>query len=172
LQGIKIQPINGGFAGLARRVPNAASAALNRVAASARASAAKTIASDIGIKQSVVRDSVVIHKATSTTVEAQIVATGKRIPIIDMGARQTARGVTYKSGAGRKTVPGAFIARVGQHTGVFKRFGRRRLPIGELFGPSLVLVFKKSAVQTAMRAVIRTRMPVEMESAARHFGNP
>ena len=168
---VKLKPIGGGFAGLARRVPNATVAALNRVAASARASAAKTIGADLGIKQSAVRAATSVNKANVTTMTAEVVAKGKRIPLAELGARQTARGVTYKTGSGRKLIPGAFMGRMRTgHTGAFKRLNRRRLPIYELFGPSLVLVFIKNTVQSAMRDVIRTRMPIEMAAAAKYFG--
>jgi len=168
---VKLKPIGGGFAGLARRIPNATVAALNRVAASARASAAKTVGADLGIKQSAVRAAVVVNKASVSTMESQVIAKGKRIPLIDLGARQVGRGITYKRGAGRKLIPGAFIGRMKSgHRGAFKRLGRKRLPIYELFGPSIVLPFIKKTVQSAMQAVIRTRMPIEMAAAAKHFG--
>ena len=93
---------------------------------------------------------------------------GGRIPLSRFGAKQKARGVSYKitKGGGRKTAEGAFLATMPTgHTGVFQRFeargapnasfggrrwkpGRRRalpptlprelrLPIVELFGPSI-----------------------------------
>jgi len=180
--GYTLKPIGGGFAGLARRVPNATVAALNRVAASARASAAKTIGADLGIKQAAVRAAVIVQKASVSTMESLVIARGKRIPLYELGARKVARGVSYKSASGRKTIAGAFVATMeNRHTGIFRRIGPKRpnrkgnyigqmrQKIIELFGPSVVLPFVKRPVQSAMREVIRTRMPIEMAAAAKFF---
>jgi len=192
---VQLKPINGGFAGLAKRVPNATVAALNRVAASTRASAAKGIGADLGAKQAAVRTAVAVRKAGSNTMEAQVVATGKRIPLIAFaknvagqymaqliaaqarGARGIGAkggrggGVSYSLGGKQNRIAGTFIARMPTgHVGIFKRAGRARLKIHELFGPSIPLVFAKDKVQTAVRAVIKARMPIEMAAAAKFFG--
>jgi hypothetical protein len=53
--------------------------------------------------------------------------------------------VSYRIGArGRQRLDTAFIARMRSgHTGVFRRTGDTRLPIVELFGPSITRVFSK-----------------------------
>jgi hypothetical protein len=79
------------------------------------------------------------------------------LPIIkiDPNARQTASGVTYRSGNARKEIPGAFISvmRSTGHKGVFKRKGQPRLPIKELAGPSLPHIFVKTAIMSALESM-------------------
>lgn len=148
----------------------AAVAALNRTAATVQGRAVREIAKDIGAKQKVVREAVGIRKASQSKPEAEVVARGKRIPIYDLTARQTQKGATYRSGAGRRLIPSAFIARMRSgHLGVFKRESKKRLPIVELFGPSIPLVFTRRKIQEALKQVIAERLPKEMESAARYF---
>lgn len=56
------------------------------------------------------------------------------IPLADLGATQTARGVRVRA---RGSYKSAFIAQMGNgHRGVMKRVGSARLPIRELFGPN------------------------------------
>jgi hypothetical protein len=67
-----------------------------------------------------------------------------RIPLKYFGARQTAKGVSYKldKAKGRSFIAGAFgpnIPRLGNH--VFKRQGKARKPIVKLFGVSTWAVF-------------------------------
>ena len=88
---------------------------------------------------------------------------GKRVKLTNVATRKTSRrrmaggGVRYKilkSGAA-KTIPSAFLGqgrinrgkRTGEHsghTGVFRRRGRARLPIMQLFGPSIPHVAEQS----------------------------
>jgi hypothetical protein len=186
MTGVQLKPIAGGFAGLEQRLIKATAHALNRVAVSVRASAVKSIGADLGAKQADVRKAVVVYKkADIGSLEAQIVATGKRIPLIDLGARQTRAGVSHQSATGRTTKRSAFIAKMRSgHTGVFKRqkakhkmnassnyAGQMRQGIVELFGPSIPLIFTKDKVQTPLRAVIRDRIAIEMKAAARYFGS-
>lgn len=56
------------------------------------------------------------------------------IPLSDLGATQTSRGVRVRA---RGSYKSAFIATMGSgHRGVMKRVGKERLPIRELFGPN------------------------------------
>ncbi len=56
------------------------------------------------------------------------------IPLAELGARAGRRGAIVK---GRKSVRGSFMATMGNgHAGVFKRTGKSRLPIYQLYGPN------------------------------------
>ncbi len=89
---------------------------------------------------------------------------GKRVKLTNIATRKTTRrrmaggGVRYKilKSGGTKTIPSAFLGagkinkgkRKGElsgHTGVFVRRGRARLPIDQLFGPSIPHVATESA---------------------------
>lgn len=131
----------------------------------------RAISADLGAKQAVIRDALVVNRANRSNMEAQLVAKGQRIPISELGARETQRGVTYRASGRRALIPGAFIARLfSGATGVAKRRGKKRLPIAELFGPSIPLVFVHPKAEAAMRETILQRVPIEMEAAARFFG--
>jgi hypothetical protein len=156
---------------LSREYPRAASAGLNRTADAARSLAVKEIARNIGAKQKTVRDATKVSKANPNKLEARVTAFGKRIPIYDLGARQTAKGVTYKAGEkGRKLIPSAFIAEMKSgHVGVFKRIGKERLPIVELKGPSVPVVFSRKTIQTVLLTMIDDRLQKEIDQALRFF---
>lgn len=117
--------------------------AMNYAIRKAQTEAARAITRDVpGIKQRRVRDAMRLKLARANQWTAAVSARGARIPIIDLAARQTQRGVTYRTKQGRRLIPGAFLATMRSgHRGAFKRAGKRRLPIQELHGPSIPRVF-------------------------------
>lgn len=132
------------------RAARAVVRALNRAIKSGRTVMVREIARDTGLKSSTVREAIPIRPATLGQPSATMSASLKRIPLIEFKAkgpepsRGKGRGVSYNlpSGAGRN--PNAFLATMGTgHRGVFKRLTKARLPIIELFGPSLGHVFMK-----------------------------
>ena len=151
----------------ARDNPRAAALALNRTANTVRSTAVKSIAADMGIKQKAVRKGLFkIKRATVSRLRAEVPGSSKRIPVIDLGARQTGQGITYQHGRQRKTILGAFIARMRSgHTGVFKRRGIKRLPIDERKGPSIGFVLLNRQIQRALRDVVSNRFPKEFHQA-------
>lgn len=119
---------------------------------SGRSVMVKLIADDTGLKQKDVRASIVMRYPTLASPEASMKAKSKRLPLIDFKARQVRAGVSYQSlTGGRSTVPGAFIGTTkvqadgsgGVHEGVFKRVGKKRLPLKQLYGPSIGQVFSR-----------------------------
>jgi hypothetical protein len=137
------------LARLRRDAPQRVARALNRAIVSTRTVMAPAIAKDMGLKSTVVRESMRVKEAHSDRFTASLEVSGARIPLIDFGARgpEPSRGrgkVTAKVQGGRKAYPGAFIATMSSgHRGVFLRSGASRLPIAELHGPSLPHVFDK-----------------------------
>jgi hypothetical protein len=131
--------------------------ALNKTAAKAKTIVSREIAQDIGMSIAPVKKQIKITKARPVRQVATLQATGKRVPLIKLRARQVRRGVTYSAGKGkgRKLVPGAFIASMPSgHKGVFKRRGRRRLPITELHGPSIPQVFVKGRTERLVNDLV------------------
>lgn len=133
---------------LTQRFPQAVSRALSRSATSARVVMVRAVAADLGLKQADVQVHVVVKVGTeflkADEMKAQVIATGARIGLYKFKARQTKTGVSARLPGGVGRYPGAFIARMHTgHVGVFKRAGRTRLPIRELFGPSIPKVFEK-----------------------------
>jgi len=148
---LRTADVSRGFAQLKGRAPRAITRALNRSADSGKVFMARQITQDTGLPVSKVKDKILVDKATPASLVATIRVSGKRLPLILFAARGAnpsrgrGRGVTADVGTGRKLYPRAFKATVGigQHEGVFLRKGHRRLPIRELFGPSLPHVFEK-----------------------------
>lgn len=124
--------------------------ALNRAIGSGRTLMVREISKDTGLRSMDVRAALPMREATFDRPEARLAASLKRIPLIKFGARgpQPSRGrgtgVAYRLSGSRGRVPTAFIATMTSgHQGVFARKAKPRLPIRELFGPSLGHVFAK-----------------------------
>lgn len=126
--------------------PKAASWAINSTARTLRSRIVKRISRESGIQQKVVREQVKLSKATRYRLMATVKLMFGRLRLIDLGARQTKKGVTYRAGQGRrKLVAHAFIERMPSgREGAFKRLDLSRLPIKELFGPSIAGVFVRA----------------------------
>lgn len=133
--------------------------ALNRAIGSARTVETRSISGDTGLKQADVRDALTMTKASQDNLTATLSAGMKRMPLIEFKARGPVpsrgkgRGVSYQLQGGRGTIPNAFLATMASgHQGVFARSGKSRLPIKELFGPSLGHVFIKYRPEATARA--------------------
>lgn len=141
-------------------LPRAVARALDRTATSERAALSSEVSTDVGIKVSAVKKAITIRKASRATLSTTVSCEGAAIPLIHFNAkgpvpsRGKGRGVTYRIGRqGRKTIASAFIATVRGplpngvvspgHRGVFMRRGAKRLPIRQLYGPSLAQVFAR-----------------------------
>ena len=169
-----------GFKRLRARAPQAIVRATNRAAVSARAAMVPLMARDLGIKQgalvsgfSTTYPGLKLRNATLALMIARLAAPLRRIPLIHFGAkgpepsRGKGSGVTYRLGGSRGQARSGFIATMRSgHRGVFVRGGksrvttrtrtvarRPRLPIRELFGPSLGRVFLKYRPQGRMAAL-------------------
>lgn len=145
------------FRQLGKRGPVAVARALNRTATSERTALAREVAADMGIQVKTAREAIAVKKASAGNLAAQVVARGKRLPLIDFKARGPqpsrgrGRGVSYVIQGQRKTIARAFIATVskagdeGQHAGHRGVFVRKqkagRLPITQLMGVSVAVAF-------------------------------
>jgi len=129
-------------------MPRVMSRGINRTATGARTEIARRIAAIVKIKQTAIKKGIKLTKATYRRWLANLNIYGKRIPLIEFGARQLKAGVSYsiEKGGARKRIPSAFIQimPVSGHRGVFKRYRptTKRLPIVQLFGPSVGTVFE------------------------------
>lgn len=151
------------FDQLPGRVTRATIRAMNRAIASGRAEMSTLIADDTGLRVTDVRKALTVSEASVERPQARLATTLKRIPLIKFGARGPrpsrgrGEGVSYRLRGSAGRVATAFIATMRSgHEGVFVRSGgltlkanqfkgytRKRLPIRELFGPSLGHVFAK-----------------------------
>jgi hypothetical protein len=128
-------------------MPTVMSRAINKTAASARTEIVRGIAAQVKLKQSDIRKATRVTKATRRVWQAFVDVLDRRIPLIKFGARQTKKGVSYvvEKGGPRKLIETAFIETMPSgHRGVFRRYRPTtpRLPIIELFGPSIGNLFE------------------------------
>lgn len=108
-----------------------ASRAMRRVADMGRTQVVKRLVERIDVPSGIVRERT---SAFERAGEAVIAVRSSWIPLYKLGARQTRSGVTVMM---RGSYRSAFIAKMGSgHVGVFRRDGKARLPISELFGPN------------------------------------
>tara|TARA_Y100000310_G_scaffold250452_1_gene256672 strand:+ start:339 stop:896 length:558 start_codon:yes stop_codon:yes gene_type:complete len=149
----EINKIKRRLAGIPRGLPKVITRGINKTLASSRTKAVRLFAGDINIKQKTIREQIRILRASYSRWIGQLRFYGSsRIPLSRFAARQTQRGVSYKieKTGGRKTAEHAFIAETETgHRGVWRRAGRARYPIYELFGPSLGAVFKNAPAKIA-----------------------
>lgn len=180
---VDMTDLHAGLDALGRRFPSVLARAMAKTAVSARQTMVEAISADTGLAQAKVRENVRIIKSGADG--AQVEAKGKRIPLIEFGARGPepsrgkGRGVSYRNPGGRGVAPHAFIATMpGGHRGVFERSpdavhkrspkgGRTMLGIRELKGPSIVNVFRKYLPDGAKRATesLKTNLQHEISFA-------
>lgn len=132
------------LAGIEKGIEKAVSRAINKTAVSARTKIVRRIARETSLKQKIIRRAVTLRRASYRVWQAVVGIRGKPMPLVWFHARQTKAGVTYKlrKGEPRKTALHAFLARMPSGWfGVFRRKGRPRLPIEQLFGPSVREIF-------------------------------
>lgn len=152
-------------------LPKVTANALNKTAQSAKSVVIKTIAMEASLKQQDVRPLIALTRAYPKQLFVILRAlSDKRLPLIriDPRAKQGNMGVTYRSPKGPRLIPHAFLATMPSgHRGIYKRVGIQRLPIQELFGPSIAAVFKQPSVQAAAEKTVLARWPVCCEQALR-----
>lgn len=141
---------------LRSRGPAVVVRAINRTAASERTQAKRAISADTGLRTKDVDAALRLHPATTSNMTATVSVSGRRIPLIAFSARGPepsrgrGRGVSYRLPKGRGRHANAFIATMKSgRRGVFVRTTPHRLPITELYGPSLPKSFETTYLGTA-----------------------
>ncbi len=138
--------------------------ALNKTALQARTEASRAV-QDAGysIKASAIKASFNIERATQRNLQVVLRSTGRRIGLINFNARQTKGGVRVSLQLVGGILRHAFIATMRNgHKGVYVRTGGKgspRLPIRELFGPSIPSALSNRVVEEAIMRKIREKFP-------------
>lgn len=190
--GVAVDALSARLGATAKESRKAAAAALNRTAGRVRTYSARGIR-DAGynIKIGEIKRSMRIGRASQFALAATVTASGRPIPLIKYGARQTGSGVTVNVMRGRRTIRHAFVARMPSgHEGVFIQrkwlrgsgvgggvrsrtrsaggLGRKHgLPINELYGPGIPQAFANKLVRKVMVEQTNEYFPLEM---ARQLG--
>lgn len=148
--------------------------ALKRAATTTRAFMATAIAADMAVKVGAARAAMQIRQ---DRVESEHVITvqiaGARLPLVQwvrnpQPSRRRKGGVTARLPGGAGRYPRAFVAQMASgHVGVFERKGKARLPIAELFGPSMVKAFRthREAGRAAGQAALTKNLQHEFRWA-------
>lgn len=133
--------------------------ALNRAQDQAATAANREIRKVYKIKAGAVSAAFKKRRASTkgAVMSAVLEVRGKRIGLIEFTPRKTAKGITVqiKVDAGRKLLPGSFIA-TNSHTGyrgVFRRVGKSRYPIVNLRSITVPQAFYNRTVLKAINQV-------------------
>jgi hypothetical protein len=161
---------------LLRTIPNgvdkAVVAALNRAVEGARTDAVKKVRERYYIKAKDVRDTIDIKKATMDNQVAIIRASGSPIALSKFHvtpsrppAKRRANPIivrVVRGGGG--PIKGAFVAKMQSgHIGVFRRVGKTRLPITELYGPSVPQMLGHESVTEYIEEKAKERLESRLE---------
>ena len=153
-----------------RDVEKARLTALNRSAKTAFSRTLRSIREDYAIKASVLKEYFKYVRASKRSPVVHIYAYEKPIGLIKFNAKPMKKGVkaTVKKG-NRKLYPGTFIRTMKSgHTGVFKREGKARLKIKELYGLDPGKLFADKQAQTMLQKVFLERFDIELSSASKY----
>lgn len=146
--------------------------ALNRAAKSAVAQTVKFIREAYNIKASDLKNEIKITRANKLNKKVTLKVSHKAISLVKYGsARQNKSGVSVTVTRGkRQKIKSAFIAEVGKghHKGVFKRVGKKRLPIKELYGPSAMQLMSSKQAEDYIKNVFYERFDEELQSAIKY----
>lgn len=167
------------FRTLGSRAPLAMMRVLTRASGAAKTFMVREVSRDLGLKVATVRDQVRVEAPTRERLFASVSVSGRRLPLIDFRAtgpepsRGKGRGVRARMPGGAGRYPHAFIATMASgHRGVFQRVARRRLPIRQLYGPSLPHVFEKylpaghDRAQESMLTTLESELKFRISEAA------
>ena len=128
-----------------RKLPREINSAINKTLTKVQGFVAKEVTQEVAVSQKVVKKSLASKRSIASSLQGTVtLKQTRRISLRDFGARQTNKGVSYKISRtkGRKTVLGAFqgpkpgVMKASWRGNVFKRVGKKRLPIVKLSGPS------------------------------------
>src|SRR4029450_7935439 len=122
--------------------------ALNDTAKNAQVEAAQVLRPMMGLPSADLKAAMRIELARPDHLESAVIASGKAIPMIKFRPRERRPdGVTITVAGKAERYKRAFIATVKHgHVGVFERKGRERLPIRELYGPSIPGMLRRTDV--------------------------
>lgn len=157
--------------------------AVNFVASGLRKEAGRWVATEYAIPQTRIVELLEVQKATAsmTIAEAAVVGVGKKgQPLLDFAVgkkdapstKRTSGGgytptvgipVLIKRASGKKSVPGAFIAKMDSgHVGVFKRILGTKWRIREEFVGSPINILAQPEYQTKVDSYVDKSMPAAL----------
>lgn len=132
------------------QLKRAVASALNRTITQVKTQATRSVRSEVKLKAKDIHDRLVLiraHSSKSASLQMQAIMkiSGKPVPLISYGARQTKKGLAVHVKKSRVILKHAFMARMRSgHGGIFVRKTKKRLPIQELYSTRVSDVFKNT----------------------------
>ncbi|WP_321336547.1 phage tail protein [Breoghania sp.] len=148
-----------------KRMAQALSTGVNKTARGTMTFAAGLVAKEMGARRKDTKKSFRIYPYSKPdTLSATVRGRGKRLPLMTFKARRGKKGASAAAWGKRKTYAGTFIATMASgHAGVFKRDGKSRFPISELWGPGVASTMEQEAVESVIVDQGRDRLLANVE---------
>lgn len=148
--------------------------AVQRAALAGKSEAVKQGKNKYNLKSAEITKTFRLIKPTKDNPVAELTSTGKRVRLIKF--KVNPKGVPKKrkmvkvsvlKAQGMKTLKNAFIAKMPNGTtGIFERESEKRMPIKQLYGPSVPQLFKeptvRQAIQNKAKEVLENRLVHEL----------
>jgi Prophage minor tail protein Z (GPZ) len=134
--------------------------ALVDTAKSGISKAASLIGRRTGLRTGTVKARIYYDQVRVGDYQVTVRSSRKPIPLIEFpNVRQVASGVRTSVWGRSQIISSAFIATMPTgHRGVFRRRTSRRLPIKQLWGPTIFGTFATPEVQSVIRSTMKTRL--------------
>jgi len=152
--------------------PKAFVAAQNRVGQQVRTEANRKAREQYIIKAAEINQQAIIQRGSRANMNFVIKWRGRNIPLIKFRTnpkqppnKQPAVLKAAVKKNGLKPVRGAFVTKVGNggHVGVFKRAGRRRLPIQEVYGPAIPVMLNNPQLVRHLETFAKEKMDARLD---------
>jgi len=151
-----------------RNIPKAMTSALNRVGTEVKTAASREIRKRYDVRATDIKKygKINVTRASTATMQLILKSVGPSIPLIRFRTRPSRPPIRRPKvltasvkRSGGKPIPGAFVALMGSgHVGVFKRVGKRRNPIQELYGPAVPVMLGEDGVAENLNEVAQKSM--------------
>lgn len=150
-----------------KAVPRAMNSAINRTATQVRTQAVRSLAKQTGFKQKAIRVNQFLRKGSIRDLTASLTTKGRASNLINFGARQTKKGVSAAPWGKRRIFKGTFIGNNGRT--VFRRVGKKRLPIKAMYGPNLGKEADREPTRSVIAKTARQRWPINLREKLEFF---
>lgn len=156
-----------------KNIPKAFSAALNRVGQGVKTEASRKVRETYDIRARDIEKygNIRITQASYAKLELLLTSKGSSVPLIRFKtspSKQPSRAPKVLKASvkrnGKKPIPGAFVRSMdSSHLGVFKRSGKRRLPIQELYGPAVPVMMSEPGIAEHLQEEANARMQKRLD---------
>jgi len=154
------------------RLPKAFDSALRRVMQGVKTEAARAVRQRYYVRHGDVLQTIKVTKADGPGLTYLLRSRGPSIPLIRFRTTpskpqpkkaRVLRAAVKKEG-GKKPIPGAFVAQMDSgHIGVFRRVGRKRLPIEQLYGPAIPVMLSEPGIAEHLQEEAHRRMVARLD---------